>query len=168
MVWPGRSPRRGLPQERSLQEIATVWSQWTTPESGESSSVGHAHQAPKNLPDTIAVPDGQILASRKAHVRSGRFSCGLIWATFMALRAPGPHLQSMNLAASTSKVDRIGQTHSRNMREVLEMAGQLGRLARTLGPYVRFASLLQRTIPRHRPASQAAGPATNPASKIPM
>ena len=85
------------------------------PGSGESSSVD-TPTSTEELADTmLSLMDN--LGIEKAHV-VGRSLGGLI-GQHMALRAPD-RMQSMILAASTSKVDRIGRRILENMREVLE------------------------------------------------
>ncbi len=85
------------------------------PGSGESSSVD-TPTTTEELADTmLALMDN--CGIEKAHV-VGRSLGGLI-GQHMALQAPD-RLQSLILAASTSKVDRIGRRILENMREVLE------------------------------------------------
>lgn len=85
------------------------------PGSGDSSPVD-SPTSTEELADTmIALMDN--LGIEKAHV-VGRSLGGLI-GQHMMLRAPD-RIQSMVLAASTPKVDRIGRRILENMREVLE------------------------------------------------
>lgn len=85
------------------------------PGSGDSTAVD-SPTSTEELADTmIALMDN--LGIEKAHV-VGRSLGGLI-GQHMALRAPD-RMQSMILAASTPRVDRIGRRILENMREVLE------------------------------------------------
>jgi 3-oxoadipate enol-lactonase len=85
------------------------------PGSGDSSPVEDPTTTMELADTMLSLMDN--LGIEKAHV-VGRSLGGLI-AQHMALRAP-ERMQSIVLAASTAKVDRIGRRILENMREVLE------------------------------------------------